>query len=299
MKNNNIDHIVRPDWIRARAVDCSDAERIKTMTKELGLHTVCEEALCPNKGYCWSKKHVTFIVLGDICTRKCKFCNIASRKAGSPDILEPKNIARAVRELSIKYAVITSVTRDDIEDGGGEHFCSTVREIEALNPGTIIELLIPDLKGEKNILEKVVFSGANVIGHNLETVRALYPDIRPQADYKRSIAVLKMLNGFRKEGADIFVKSSIMLGLGETGDEIYKTLNDIAAVGVDIMYIGQYLSPSGDHWPVKKYYSPEEFDEIREEAYKIGFKVVQAGPMVRSSYKAYEAYIEAKKVYSL
>ena len=164
-------NITRPGWIRAKAVSCQDTEKIKGVIEDLGLHTVCEEAVCPNKGYCWSKKHVTFIILGDICTRKCKFCNITSLEASPPDTFEPENIAKAIKELKIKYAVITSVTRDDIEDGGAEHFCKVAEETIALNPGTVVELLIPDFKGDEEALKKVASSGAKVIGHNIERIK--------------------------------------------------------------------------------------------------------------------------------
>ena len=260
----------------------------------LRLNSVCVEAACPNKGECWNKGHVTFMILGDICTRRCRFCNV---KEGSPrpvDPSEPENVARAVKELGIKYAVITSVTRDDLPDRGAEQFVNTVREIRSVQKDILVELLIPDLDADEDLLRKVAFSGADVMGHNIEMPEPLYGEIRPRADYSRSLDVLKKLGRMREEGAGILVKSSVMLGLGESERYVLKTLRDLKEAGVDIVYMGQYLSPSRGHWPNMKYYTTDEFDLLGQKAGEMGFRAVLSGPMVRSSYRAREAYIEAQ-----
>ncbi len=262
----------------------------------LKLNSVCVEAACPNRGECWDKEHVTFMILGDICTRRCRFCNV---KEGSPrpvDRSEPGRIAHAVKELGIKYVVITSVTRDDLPDGGAEHFVKTVREIKSLSEDILVELLIPDLGAEEGLLRKIAFSGADVIGHNIEMPGSLYGEIRPRADYSRSLDVLKKLDRMRDEGAGMLVKSSIMLGLGENAEDVLRSLKDLKGAGVDIVYLGQYLSPSKEHWPCERYYTPDEFTFWGDRAKELGFRAVLAGPMVRSSYRAREAYESASSV---
>ena len=280
----------RPAWIRGKVAWDKNYSDVKELLRSLNLHSVCDEAACPNRGECWQKRHVTFLIMGRKCTRNCLFCNVLSAKPEKPDPHEPENVARAVRELGAEYIVITSVTRDDITDKGAGHFFETVREIKKENPLALVELLIPDFGAEKGPLEKVAFSEAVVIGHNIEVPRALYAETRPGADYDRSLEVLKALDSHRKSGADIFVKSAMILGLGEPEDEVLGTLEDLKGAGVDIVYLGQYLRPSPDHWPVKKYYTPGEFDRLGEAAEKMGFRAVFSGPMVRSSYRARASY---------
>lgn len=283
----------RPKWIRGKVSWDGDFNSTRDLIRGLGLNSVCVEAACPNRSECWTLRHVTFMILGDICTRNCRFCNIATGSGSAPDFAEARNIAAAVKKLGIRYVVITSVTRDDLADGGAEHFFGTVEEVKAVVPETTVELLIPDFNADHGSLRKIAFSGAKVIGHNIEMPQSLYADVRPEADYSRSLDVLSILDGMRKEGADILVKSSIMLGLGETEPDVLRTLTDIRARGVDIVYIGQYLSPSADHWPVRRYYTPREFRSLEEKAVRMGFGAVRAGAMVRSSYRAFESYQNA------
>jgi len=283
----------RPKWIRGKVSWDGDFNRTHDLIRELGLNSVCVEAACPNRSECWALRHVTFMILGDVCTRNCRFCNIAAGSGSVPDPAEARNIASAVKKLSIKYIVITSVTRDDLEDRGTGHFLETVREVKAAVPETTIELLIPDLDADPGSLREIAFSGAKVIGHNIEIPQPLYADVRPKADYRRSLDVLGILDGMKEEGADILVKSSIILGLGETENDVLRTLRELKDREVDIVYIGQYLSPSVDHWPVKRYYTPQEFKFLEEKARRMGFGAVRAGVMVRSSYRAFESYQNA------
>jgi lipoic acid synthetase len=254
---------------------------------EFNVKCVCREAACPNKGECWSAKHVTFIILGDACTRNCKFCNVKKSDPVKPDEKEPGNIASSVEKLGIKYAVVTSVTRDDLSDKGAGHFVKTVEAIKRTSPGTLVEVLIPDMDADEALIKKIASSGADVLSHNIEIPEKFYPHVRSKASYQVSLRALGLLKKYSSARA---VKSSMIIGLGEVFGDISNTMKDARAAGVDIFYIGQYLSPSKKHWPVSKYYSPEEFDTIREEAANIGFKVVYSGPLVRSSYKAYDAY---------
>ena len=281
----------RPAWIRGKISWSNSFEEVSGILKELNLNTVCSEAACPNRGECWEKKHATFMILGSTCTRGCLFCNIREGWLEAPDTTEPERIAEAIKKLSIKYAVITSVTRDDLEDKGTGHFVETVRCIKSLCPNVIIELLIPDFGGEINLLKEVAFSGVEVIGHNIEMPQKMYPAVRPRSDYIRSLNVLRNLSDMKQQGADILVKSSLIIGLGEEEGDIVRTLEELKEVDVDIVYIGQYLSPSASHWPVEKYYTPQEFILLEEKALKLGFKAVNAGAMVRSSYRSYETYL--------
>ncbi|MGB3114065.1 MAG: lipoyl synthase, partial [Candidatus Omnitrophota bacterium] len=254
----------------------------------LKLNSVCVSANCPNRGECWERRQVTFMILGNNCTRNCSFCNIREDFPESPDTKEPENISRAVEELGVEYIVITSVTRDDLKDKGAGQFLKTVWAIKKRSPEVKVELLIPDFDAEEIFLSEMVFSGADVIGHNIEMPENLYPEVRSKADYRRSLKVLSIL---KKKAANIPIKSSIIVGLGETADDVLRTMEDLKNTGVDIVYIGQYLSPSAYHWPVKKYYRPSEFHFLRKKAREMGFKGVSSGPMVRSSYRAYEAYL--------
>lgn len=279
----------RPPWIRGKAPRREDRERVESIVSDRGLNSVCVSAACPNKGECWKAGHVTFMILGDVCTRGCLFCNIDGGVPSRVEPDEPGKIAAAVKELGVKYAVITSVTRDDLADKGTSRFFETVKHIKNISPETRVELLIPDLDASESLLQQIAFSGAEVIGHNIEMPERFYASVRPRADYRKSLRTLSLLAGMKKR-AGILVKSSLITGLGEIGDDINKTLNDLKGAGVDIVYIGQYLSPTKKHWPVKRYYTPEEFSALDATAKDMGFKAVMAGPMVRSSYRAYETY---------
>lgn len=260
--------------------------------RDLNLKSICTSAACPNRGECWEKRHVTFMILGNICTRFCRFCNITGGvPEDAPDPKEPENISLAVKELGIKYVVITSVTRDDLSDKGAGQFLMTVKAIKSKNADVLVEILIPDFGADELFLSEMVFSGADVIGHNIEIPAALYPEVRPGADYTRS---LKVLNVLKRTAGNIPIKSSIITGLGETEKDILLTMEDLKGAGVDIVYIGQYLSPSPDHWTVRKYYGPSEFHFLRKKAREMGFKAVLSGPMVRSSYRAYDSYLKCK-----
>lgn len=260
---------------------------MRGLLRDLNLNSVCVSAACPNKGECWEARHVTFMILGNRCTRDCRFCNIRESAPEAPDPDEPRNVSAAVRKLGVRYAVITSVTRDDLNDKGAGQFLMTVRAIKKETPGVLVELLIPDFNAEEIFLNEMVFSGADVIGHNIEMPETLYAEVRPRAHYARSIRALEIL---KRKAGNVPIKSSIILGLGEAEEDILRTLGDLKDAGVDIVYIGQYLSPSKDHWPVKKYYGPSEFHFLRKKSREMGFKAVQSGPMVRSSYRAYDSY---------
>lgn len=285
--------ITKPAWIRGKLAACEDHSRMTGLLSERGLHSVCVSAACPNKGECWKAKHVTFMILGDVCTRGCLFCNVKKGVPSSPDTAEPVNIAGAVKELGIKYAVITSVTRDDLDDKGAGHFSETVKRIKETSPGTLVELLIPDMNADAGLLERVASSGADVIGHNIELSKNLYAPVRPGADYARTLSVIGVLSGLKKKYR-FALKSAMIIGLGETAGDIEATLHDLKKNGVDIVYIGQYLSPTKQHWPVKKYYTPQEFEALEASAKSMGFRAVLAGPMVRSSYRAGETYQECR-----
>ncbi len=284
------DAAAKPSWIKGRVLFGEAYAEVKGTLKDLRLSSVCVEAACPNRGECWEKKHVTFMILGEICTRGCLFCGVSKGKPLSPDRGEGERIANAVERLAIKYAVITSVTRDDLEDRGSGEFIDTVRAVKKISPDTIVEILIPDFSARGALLERIACSGADVISHNIEMPERLYKEIRPASDYRNSIDVLGSLAGFKSAENDFVLKSSIIVGLGETSDDIARTMYDIRSQGADILYIGQYLSPDKCNWPVRKYYTPEEFGSLRGKALGMGFGAVQAGPMVRSSYRALEAY---------
>ena len=286
---------IKPQWIRSSVSWDGNSRKVRDLLHSSGLNSVCTGAACPNKGECWKDGNITFMILGNICTRACLFCNVSGGKPEIPDIYEPSKIAASVRELGMRYVVVTSVTRDDLPDKGAEQFMRTVKEIKKIDKDVLVELLIPDLGADEELILGVSRSGAEIVGHNIEIPGMLYPNIRPGSDYGQSITVLNVLNDIKKKDAGILVKSSMILGLGERQSDILRTLEDMAETGVDIVYLGQYLSPSRKHWPVKKYYHPEEFDDLASKAGDMGFKTVYAGPMVRSSYRAYEAYVDALK----
>ncbi|MGM5484671.1 MAG: lipoyl synthase [Nanobdellota archaeon] len=272
-----------PGWIRIGSYDKEEYLKTKDVIDRNGLVTVCKEADCPNRYECFSRKTATFMILGEICTRNCRYCNIKSGKPKDVDKDEPERVADAVRKLGLKYAVITCVTRDDLEDGGAEHFVKTLDAIRKNVPDCKIELLISDLKGNWKALKRIVDSKPDVINHNIEVDKGLFPFMRPEGDYGISLELLRKVKEF---DPSIFTKSGFMLGLGEK--DVRKTLRDLKYAGCDIITVGQYLQPSRENTEVKKYYTPEEFREIKEKAEKMGFKKVVSGPLVRSSYKASE-----------
>lgn len=264
---------------------------MKKMFRSSGLHTVCESARCPNIGKCWGEGVATFMILGEICTRACRFCAVKAGRPMAVDADEPRNVAQAVKDLNLRYVVITSVARDDIPDEGAEHFYQTIKQIRNLSPQTKIEVLIPDFSNKLPSIERLIEAHPEVVSHNIESVRRVSSRIRPQAQYDRSLDVLR---NFKKFGPDIFTKSSFMLGLGETHDEIEDVMRDLLAADVDILTIGQYLQPTQlkRHIPVEHFYTPQEFDFYKQLGLKMGFKHVMSGPLVRSSFIAEEGYKE-------
>ena len=280
-------NLAKPRWLRRDLSYTKEFFGVKELLKQLNLNTVCREATCPNISECWSKKHATLIILGKNCTRNCLFCDVGNNKPDNLDEEEPKRVAEAVKQLKLEYVTITSVTRDDLADSGTKHFINTVKAIKNNCSDVIVELLIPDLGGEEKNIEEISNSGADVIGHNIETVSRLYEEIRLQANYKKSLRILELI---KEKNKDILTKSAIMVGLGESYSEIVKTLKDLKRVGVDIVYIGQYLRPSMKNIEVLKFYTPEQFKKIANIAKHLGFEAVMSGPFVRSSYKANESY---------
>jgi len=274
----------KPPWIRAR-LPKGNFKETKKILRGCGLHTVCEEARCPNVGECFSRGTATFLILGDICTRNCSFCAVKKGNPLPPDEDEPLRIAEAVKRFNLKYVVITSVTRDDLEDGGANLFERTIKEVKKIESVKGIEVLIPDFKGSEEALAKVVSAHPTVINHNLETVRRLYPKVRPLADYNRSLGILKKV---KESDPSIITKSGIMVGLGETQEEVIELMRDLREVNCDIITIGQYLQPTSLNLPVERFLSPEEFKKYEEIALSMGFKLAFSSPLVRSSYKAEE-----------
>jgi lipoic acid synthetase len=264
----------------------------RRMNRELGLHTVCDSAHCPNIGECWRTKSATYLIMGNNCTRDCHFCAVPH---GPPDVLdpdEPRRVAEAVSRTGLEYVVITSVTRDDLLDGGASHFANTISAIREKSPGCLIELLIPDLRGDMKALQSILQAAPDVLGHNIEVVRRLQPIVRDRtASYERSLALLQAAKMVRP---DVVTKSSLMLGLGETEEEVHQCMQDLVHAQVEILTVGQYLRPRSDRLPVERYPPPEEFRSIGERALSMGFKAVLSGPFVRSSYKAKEAYHMAR-----
>lgn len=279
------DEILRkPDWIRIRVSSSPEVDRIKKLLRKNGLSTVCEEANCPNLSECFSGGTATFMVMGDICTRRCPFCDVGHGKPNALDADEPKNLAEAIAELSLKYVVITSVDRDDLRDGGAQHFADCIRESRVLSPELQVEILTPDFRGRMDIALDILEQDApDVFNHNLETVPRLYRQSRPGANYKWSLDLLKQ---YKARRPDVLTKSGLMVGLGETKEEILEVMQDMRDHDIDMLTIGQYLQPSRDHLPVARYVDPSEFDEYTEQAKKMGFTHAACGPLVRSSYHA-------------
>ncbi|MBM7581628.1 lipoic acid synthetase [Caldicoprobacter guelmensis] len=279
-------HSRKPEWLRIRVQSGHQRNQVKKLLNSLSLHTVCEEANCPNLMECFSKGTATFMILGNICTRNCTFCNVRKGHVQPVDPQEPMRIAQAVSALQIKHAVITSVTRDDLPDGGASHFAEVVEQVKKLCPEVTVEVLIPDFQGNLEALEKVVKAGPEVVSHNIETVPRLYPYVRPQASYHRSLNLLKNV---KKIDHGIFTKSGLMVGLGEKFEEVVAVMKDLRNCGCDFLTIGQYLAPSPFHHPVVEYIHPNIFEEYKHIALEMGFLFVAAGPLVRSSYHAEKA----------
>ncbi len=277
--------IAKPEWLVVKAPNAQVLAEMENLFKDLSLETVCQNAHCPNLGECFNAKTATLMILGNICTRRCGFCAVAKGIPFPANQDEPLQVAKAVGKLGLKHAVITSVTRDDLSDGGSGHFAQTISNIRALNPTTTIEALIPDFQGNAAALKKVIEAKPEIINHNIETVGRLYAGVRPQASYERS---LKLLETIKSSSPEIFTKSGIMLGLGETGTEVIEAFRNLQQAGCDILTIGQYLCPSKQHIPVNEYIPPEKFAYYKLAAQEMGFRYVASGPFVRSSYKAHE-----------
>ncbi len=279
-----VETLRKPDWIRVRAGGNARFHEVKQALREHNLHTVCEEASCPNIGECFGKGTATFMILGDLCTRRCPFCDVAHGRPKPPDAGEPRNLALTIHAMKLNYVVITSVDRDDLRDGGAGHFADCIRAVREHSPQTTIEVLVPDFRGRLDAaLEKLALSPPDVMNHNLETVPRLYKQARPGADYAHS---LDLLRTFKQRHPSLPTKSGLMLGLGETDDEILEVLRDLRAHDVDMLTLGQYLQPSGGHLPVLRYVEPARFDQFEREARAMGFRHAACGPLVRSSYHA-------------
>lgn len=274
----------KPSWIRVRSSNSKAFYEVKRILRKQKLHTVCEEASCPNIGECFGKGTATFMILGDLCTRRCPFCDVAHGRPLPPDSEEPLHLAQSIATMKLRYVVITSVDRDDLRDGGAQHFVDCIKQIRIHSPCTKIEILVPDFRGRLDTaLEKLSAYPPDILNHNLETVPRLYKQCRPGADYIHS---LKLLKDFKENSPQVSTKSGLMLGLGETDDEIHKVLGDLRKNDVDLLTIGQYLQPSKGHLPVKRYVSPDRFKELERVATEMGFRNAACGPMVRSSYHA-------------
>jgi lipoic acid synthetase len=279
--------LAKPEWIKIRLKTGEDYGRIRSLVSDLKLHTVCEEARCPNIFECWSHGTGTFMIMGENCTRRCGFCAVGKEIPLPLDPEEPRHVAEAVRSLKLRHAVITSVDRDDLEDGGAEHFARTILEVRRLNEGCAIEVLIPDFEGKMAALRTVMEARPEILNHNLETVPSLYRRVRAGADYEQSLRILKAAASW-KSIYPVRTKSGVMVGVGETIDEMLKVMDDLREAGCDIMTIGQYLRPSMQHLPVERYYAPDEFARLKEEGLRRGFLHVESGALVRSSYHAHE-----------
>lgn len=271
----------KPEWLRIKLPRGFKAEQVVGLLNDRHIHTICSSGMCPNRGECWSRGTATFMIGGNVCTRACRFCNVATGRPAPLDPAEIEHIAGSVKELGLKHVVLTSVDRDDLPDYGAAHWAAMVRRIHELSPETTIETLIPDMRGRHDLLDLIIAERPDVISHNMETVRRLTPDVRSVATYDCSLGVLRYLSS-----RGVRTKSGIMLGLGETHDEIIETLRDLREAGCHVVTIGQYLQPTRKHWPVQEYIEPEEFDRLGEIARGMGFTHVESAPMVRSSYHA-------------
>jgi len=277
-------HTRLPKYLKRPIIDTDKTKLVRKILKVNCLNTVCENARCPNKNECYTKNTATFLIMGNYCTRNCKYCNISCTKPEPLDENEPLHVAKAIKELGLKYAVITSVTRDDLPDGGAGHFAQCIYEIKNLTPNVKIEILTPDFKNDKYALDIIIKAKPDVFNHNIETTEEIFKIARPQGDYNRSLRVLEYI----KQNSDITTKSGLMIGLGETFEQIEATMKDLKSVNCDILTIGQYIQPSKVHLKVEKYYTLEEYEKLKEMAKCVGFKYFQIGPLVRSSYNASE-----------
>ena len=292
--NNPVNPIKKkPNWIRTKILDTQNYFKTKEIINKKKLYTVCQEASCPNISECWSKRHATFMIMGDTCTRACSFCNVKTGKPILLDPLEPSKIALATKELNLNHVVITSVDRDDLEDGGANHFSKVILEIRKINKRTTIEVLTPDFLKKGDAYRKVVDSNPDVFNHNIETVPSLYRKVRPGSRYFTSLNLLKSVKEINKT---IFTKSGIMLGLGETKDEVLQVMEDLLSANVDFLTIGQYLQPTTKHFPLVRYVHPDEFQEFKELALSKGFLIVASSPLTRSSYHADEDFLKMKRL---
>lgn len=278
--------IQKPEWMKIRYIDTPNREAVEKMLESLNLNTVCREANCPNYMECFSRKTATFMILGTNCTRDCRFCNVTYGEPKSLDCDEPTNVAVAVKKLELKYVVITSVTRDDLPDGGAEHFAKTIEAIKEMSPETAIEVLVPDFGGDINSLKVIADAKPTVISHNMETIKSLYTEVRPQAEYERSLNLLKNIKNLN---SNIHSKSGIMVGLGETEEQVYELFDDLIKVKCEFLTIGQYLAPTKNHVQIKEYIEPSMFEKYKSAALEKGFNFVASAPFVRSSYNAGEA----------
>ncbi len=281
-----------PEWFKVPAPGGENYLDLRRRFRGAKLHTVCEEAGCPNIGDCWERRTATFMILGDTCTRACSYCNVKTGWPGTLDVLEPFRLARTVAEMGLRYTVVTSVDRDDLPDGGAGVFAHAIREIRRLSPSCKVEVLIPDFSGEAESLRTVISAGPEVLNHNIETVRRIFPKVRPKGDYDLS---LELLRRCKEMDPSLPSKSGMMVGLGETRDEVLETMRDLRSVGCELLTVGQYLRPTGKHHPLIRFYSPSDFDGFRDAGMAMGFRHVAAGPLVRSSYHAdvqHEAAVE-------
>jgi len=285
-------YIRKPDWLKVKFPAGENYTRIDRYHRLHGLHSVCRSAACPNQGECWSKGTATFMILGNVCSRHCRFCNVASGQLAAPDPAEPAHVANAIAELELKHAVITMVTRDDLADGGASQLVALIREIRQLTSDCRIELLISDLQGNWSALAAILAEHPDILGHNIETVPRLYSQVRPEAEYRRSLELLSEVHHF---DPTIATKSGLMLGMGETEDEVLQVMTDLREHHCQLLTLGQYLAPTRNHYPVKRYVTPEEFTAYAEKGRALGFDHVEAGPLVRSSYHAEEQYDSCRK----
>lgn len=284
----------RPEWIKVRAPSGETYESVKKLMRSKSLHTVCEEARCPNIGECWGRGTATFLIMGDICTRSCGFCDIKTGRPAPLDWQEPERVAQAVKQMNLHHVVITSVNRDERADGGAPIFALCIERIRSIQPGCSIELLIPDFKGNTDALQIVMQARPEILNHNVETVPRLFRRVQPQDHYEWAMITLE---NAKKMQPEVLTKSGIMLGLGETTDEVIAVMRDLASIGVDILTLGQYLQPSNSHLTIDRYYRPEEFVELRRLGLEMGFRWIESGPLVRSSYRAEQQVRALSQIY--
>lgn len=288
--NDKVTRLIKPEWLKIKLHDGEGFAEVAHIVERYGLHTICSSGKCPNKAECWSRKTATFMILGNICTRGCKFCATPTGKPLPIEHNEPERVAESIRLMGLRHAVITSVDRDDLADAGAKHWQRVVGTIKTINPNTTVEVLLPDFDGRRELIEVALATRPHIVGHNLETVERITPLVRSRAKYRTSLEALRIMSE-----SGIPTKSGIMLGLGETHEEVLQALRDLREVGVEIVTLGQYLRPTAKHYPVDRYVTPEEFDTLKEEALAMGFKYVASAPLVRSSYLADRAVDACKK----